>query len=432
MTSCSSIAIGSIAASQNIESGRFIKQEKQVILHCCLGSKGVWRKASNSSVCIQSQLHAMIGWKATQKAELRREEACAVCAVKDWLENRYEVYLFAEATSTTTWKKHFYGHENENPEDDDDEENLSRSVVKDLARGNLLIEDSGAFCFGPTEKFQAILNVQRYVAQWPLVPLEELHASAIQHPDDLNMRWLLHTRRIKCILPRDVPQLDDEDALPPSAGIGDRDASVSCCKLCVASSCQEQPRMPPLALANSFFRGRHHPLFKEATLASRMLASSARLIMRQLFLGRGAQDEVHKGMTGNTMFIAQPSPSYEQVLPNMSMLTEGMVILFCNSIDDVTRAQMLVVNREQYRGMVQHRQKVCPVFANTRIAEDVIDELPESAVPKLWYKARKKCRRPVPFARRCMALPIAFRCSNEMTSKFSTSTVRAMSKKMQV
>ena len=58
--------------------------------------------------------------KATQKAELRREEACAVCAVKDWLENRYEVYLFAEATSTTTWMKHFYGQENENLEDDDD------------------------------------------------------------------------------------------------------------------------------------------------------------------------------------------------------------------------------------------------------------------------------------------------------------------------
>ena len=29
--------------------------------------------------------------KATQQAELRREEACAVCAVKDWLENRYPV-----------------------------------------------------------------------------------------------------------------------------------------------------------------------------------------------------------------------------------------------------------------------------------------------------------------------------------------------------
>ena len=32
--------------------------------------------------------------RAAQKAELRREEACAVCAVKDCLEQLYEVYLF--------------------------------------------------------------------------------------------------------------------------------------------------------------------------------------------------------------------------------------------------------------------------------------------------------------------------------------------------
>ena len=59
---------GSIAAWQNIESGRFIKQEKQVFLHCCLGSKGVRCKASNSSVCIQSHLHSMIGrWRPRRK-----------------------------------------------------------------------------------------------------------------------------------------------------------------------------------------------------------------------------------------------------------------------------------------------------------------------------------------------------------------------------
>ena len=86
--------------------------------------------------------------------------------------------------------------------------------------------------------------------------------------------------------------------------------------------------MPPLALANGFFGGRQHPLFRDATLATRVLASSARLLMRQLVLGKGAGDEVHKGMTGNTMLIAQPSPSYEQVLPNMWAVSEGLVVLF--------------------------------------------------------------------------------------------------------
>ena len=49
--------------------------------------------------------------------------------------------------------------------------------------------------------------------------------------------------------------------------------------------------------------------------------------MRQLFLGRGADDEVHKGMTGNTMVISQPSPSYDQVVPNNATLSDGLVVL---------------------------------------------------------------------------------------------------------
>ena len=67
--------------------------------------------------------------------------------------------------------------------------------------------------------------------------------------------------------------------------------------------------MPPLALANDFWLGRHDPLFREASLAERVLAGRARLLMRQLFLGRGAGDEVHKGMAGNTLLIAQPFPA---------------------------------------------------------------------------------------------------------------------------
>ena len=69
--------------------------------------------------------------------------------------------------------------------------------------------------------------------------------------------------------------------------------------------------------------------------------------MGQLFLGRGAEDEVHKGTTGNAMLTSQPSPSYEQVLPNTAALTEGLVVLFCKSTEDVSKAQVLIVNREE-------------------------------------------------------------------------------------
>ena len=182
------------------------------------------------------------------------------------------------------------------------------------------MEDDGTFCFGPKAKIHAILDVQRYIKNWPLIPAAELHASSVQHPDDLSMRWILHTRRVKCVLPSDVTEQVFTEVFPQCAGVGGKDESVWCCRQCVQSLCTEQPKMLPLALANFFFGGRHHPLFREATLATRMLASSARLIVRQLFLGRGLGDEVHKGMTGNTMLIAQSSPGRDKTLSNLPSL----------------------------------------------------------------------------------------------------------------
>ena len=113
-----------------------------------------------------------------------------------------------------------------------------------------------------------------------------------------------------------------------------------------------------------------------------MLASSGRLVMRQLFRGRGNDEEVHKGMTGNTMLIAQPAPQYEQVLPNSEGLSQGLVTLFCKSVEDVSKAQMLVVNREQFRTLAEHRKRVCPVFAETAGLAEEIDKLPDNAVPQ--------------------------------------------------
>jgi len=109
--------------------------------------------------------------------------------------------------------------------------------------------------------------------------------------------------------------------------------------------------------------------------------------MRQLFLGRGADDEVHKGMTGNTLVISQPSPSYDQVMPNFASLNDGLVVLFCKSVDDVSKAQMLFVNREQYRIMVRHRQKVCPSFAQVSVDEIAINQLPDDAVPEVLMQS---------------------------------------------
>ena len=60
----------------------------------------------------------------------------------------------------------------------------------------VLIDDEGNFCVGAREKVHALLNVECYIQQWPLIPIAELHASSVQHPDDTNMRWLVaHSAR---------------------------------------------------------------------------------------------------------------------------------------------------------------------------------------------------------------------------------------------
>ena len=62
-------------------------------------------------------------------------------------------------------------------------------------------------------------------------------------------------------------------------------------------------------------------------------------MMRSLYLGRGPRDEVHRGLQGNTMIVAQASATYKQVLPDVNNVLGGLNVMFCKSVDDVSEAQ---------------------------------------------------------------------------------------------
>ena len=142
-------------------------------------------------------------------------------------------------------------------------------------------ENESEFCHahspGPSEKIHAFLNVDLYVPVVPLAPLEELHASAVQHPEHAHMRWLLNTRRVPVLTgsaakppagsatehpvgnaastvasssSESLTSSSDADPRPPCAGIGDAEKSVWLCKECAAHLCRPEPKMPPKALAN--------------------------------------------------------------------------------------------------------------------------------------------------------------------------------------
>ena len=195
------------------------------------------------------------------------------------------------------------------------------------------------FCFlGPAEKVHKLLDVDNYVPVVLGCPLEELHASSVQHPRFPHMRWLLHTKRVPV-------QKDSEGgssagaaehaknetegaqgaaehmptgairaegaagARPPCAGVGDPEQTAWLCHECAAHLCRLDPKMPPQALANWNWGGRQHPLYKDLTMATRTLLGLGRAVMRLVLLKpRDKTDEVEKGLVGNTILVAQPAP----------------------------------------------------------------------------------------------------------------------------
>jgi hypothetical protein len=58
-------------------------------------------------------------------------------------------------------------------------------------------------------------------------------------------------------------------------------------------------------LENWMWLGRIHHLLRNLTLAMRLLRGLGRPMMQSLYLGRGPHDEVHRGLHGNIMIVAQ-------------------------------------------------------------------------------------------------------------------------------
>ena len=254
----------------------------------------------------------------------RGERACAVCAVKDWIENRFQIFLFAEPDGEIPYGQFWYGA---NAQDSTDE----------TSEGNMLLTHKGHLCVGPKEAVHNFLDVHLYARAFSKIPLEELYASSIQHPHDTSMHWLLHTRRIPVLSSTNSaaePRATScGPCLPASAGVGDTTRTVWTCWDCASKLCRRRPRFPRKALANRMWIGRQHPLFRDLTLAMRLWCGLGRPILTQLFLGRGAREEVHQGFTGNTMLIAQPTAQASQVVPSVQGVLSSLVIF---SVDPPT------------------------------------------------------------------------------------------------
>ena len=310
-----------------------------------------------------------------QKAEPRQEVGCAICARKDWIEHRFQVYLFREP-------------EKEAQEPDQDEL-IQSEPDEETGRQELhpRTRNDGSYCLGDAEAVNKLLATNRYAQLMPSIPEEELYASSIQHPRRPEMIWLLHTRRVPCLSAADAQNLGSTvTADSRCAGIGDINQTAYCCKACINALCRfdaKQIAMPPPALANLLWLGREHPLAQKASLGTRLLSCLGRPVWRKLILGKGDKDEQQQGITGNSILLAQARPDHvaASLPPPTEQLQDTFVVLFSRSIEEVKKSKMLIVHRQDFIDLVRTRQRVCTAYADIPLDEERVQHMPENDVP---------------------------------------------------
>ena len=113
---------------------------------------------------------------ASVRAVSRSEAACVCCQQNDWFEHRHKLCLFGTLPDAAQ------------PEADS---GLQADEEADGPRHRLLKVGDAYYLANP-ERVQPLLSVERYAERWPLIPLEELHASCVQHPTHEDWHWILY------------------------------------------------------------------------------------------------------------------------------------------------------------------------------------------------------------------------------------------------
>ena len=127
------------------------------------------------------------------------------------------------------------------------------------------------------------------------------------------------------------------------------------------------------AHANDNWIGRERVHVREASLATKMLASLGRCCWKQLRLPPNRDPAVQeKALTGNTIFFAQPTadvPSMEMPPPT-DALVDSLNVIFTRSLHDLSKAEWASVDREQYMRINEERKLQCQAFSNVQVRHD--------------------------------------------------------------
>ncbi len=124
--------------------------------------------------------------------------------------------------------------------------------------------------------------------------------------------------------------------------------------------------MPLNACAKDNWIGRERPHVRDASKATKMLASLGRVCMKQVRLGRrGDPAAQERALAGNTILFAQPTADVPclELPPPTDTLLDSLTVIFTRSIHDLSKAEWALVDREVYMRIVRERKTCCPCFA---------------------------------------------------------------------
>ena len=193
----------------------------------------------------------------------------------------------------------------------------------------------------------------KYIQAWPLIPVEELHASSVQHPRYSQYRWLLHTRRVP--VERDLPSAAATDHnLPKCVGVGIAGRPSWLCRGCMTAFCRPEPGHAILRLANWSWDGRRHPQYYNLNIATKSLLGLAIMVCRFILPRHSEQpDDQEKGFVGNTILLTQPRP--EEIIrtlpPPDDEASKYLSVCFNSqkmTTADVGKHRALKINSEEY------------------------------------------------------------------------------------
>ncbi|CAJ1439150.1 unnamed protein product, partial [Effrenium voratum] len=248
----------------------------------------------------------------------RHESACAVCARRHWEEDLKPLLLFRDPCA----------------------DELAQDVDHDCDKVH--ISQQSRLC--------RLLGVQRYAHRWPHIDVDELKASAVEHPFLKDEFLLLHKRR----MPVDVTQPCDV------------------CRDCRAALLSSVLTLPRFSLANDLWMGRQMQPLRNLAAGTRRLLPMIRACLQVTVLQPAnlQKEERQRGFVGNSIFLPQAQPSAIRTTlppPESDMQESILFVLVGQKKDTLASSALLSCPRDEYDAAVSCLQRSSPYYRNVEL-----------------------------------------------------------------